>query len=189
MNRGPAILPGMQRIFIGVQVDRQAQRHINELLRPLKELGRDIRWVPENNRHLTLAFLGNVPVSEVDILVGLFDETYWQEQHFRFKLTRLTRFPESTSTIIALTGKPGRPMDNLFQITLRLLQSNDQRIDRKEFRPHVTVARLKRAKQLKTAFDQQANIYLDIAKITLYQSILTECGPVYSVLKETTLQV
>jgi len=189
LNRGPAILPGMQRIFIGVPVDRQAQRHINELLRPLKELGRDIRWVPENNRHLTLAFLGNVPVSEVDILVGLFDETYWQEKHFRFKLTRLTRFPESTSTIIALTGEPGRTMDNLLQITLRLLQSNDQRIDRKEFLPHVTVARLKRAKQLKTTFDQQTNIYLDIAKITLYQSTLTECGPVYSVLKETKLQV
>ena len=34
----------------------------------------DVRWVPEENRHLTLAFLGDKPVSEVSSLLELFDQ-------------------------------------------------------------------------------------------------------------------
>ena len=177
----------MQRVFIGIPVDIRAQQHINDLLRPLKKSRGDIRWVPEINRHLTLAFLGNVPVAEVDILMGLFDETYGQEKYFPYKLSMLTRFPGLTGRIIALTGEPDRSMDNLFQITSRFLQSNRQSIDRREFRSHVTVGRLKRAKQVKTTFDRQTKIHLEIGRIVLYQSTLTESGPIYSVLKETQL--
>ena len=177
----------MKRIFIGIPVDIRAQQHINGLLRPLKESRGDVRWVLEINRHMTLAFLGNVPVAEVDILVGLFDETYRQEKHFRYTFSMLTRFPGSTGRIIALTGEPDRLLDNLFQITMRFLQSNKQSIDRREFRSHVTLGRLKRAKQVKTTFDRQTNIRLEIGRIALYQSTLTESCPIYSVLKDTKL--
>jgi 2'-5' RNA ligase len=180
-------LPDMQRVFIGIPVDIQAQQHINNLLRPLKGSRGDIRWVPEINRHITLAFLGNVPVAEVDILMGLFDETYRQEKHFRYRLSMLTRFPESTSRIIALTGEPDRPLDNLFQITLKVLPGNGQRTEPRAFRPHLTLGRLKRAKQVKTTFDQQTDIHVAIGKVVLYQSTLTESGPIYSALKETQL--
>ncbi len=177
--------PGMQRVFIGIPVDIQAQQHINGLLRPLKESWRDIRWVPEINRHMTLAFLGNVPVAEVGILIDLFDETYGKEKHFCHRLSMLTRFPEPTGRIIALTGDPDRSLDSLFQITLKFLKNNKQSMDQREFRSHVTVGRLKRAKQIKTTFDQQIDIRLEIGRIVLYQSTLTESGPIYSVLKET----
>jgi 2'-5' RNA ligase len=177
----------MQRVFIGIPVDTRAQQLINDLLRPLKELRGDIRWVPEINRHLTLAFLGNVPAAEVDILMGLFDKTYRQERQFRYKLSLLTRFPEPTGRIIALTGGPDRSLDHLFQITLKILLSNGQRADPRAFRPHLTLGRLKRAKQVKTTFDQQTGTHLEIARVVLYQSTLTESGPIYSVLKETKL--
>jgi len=177
----------MQRVFIGIPVDIRAQQHINGLLRPLKESRGDIRWVPEINRHLTLAFLGDVPVAEVDILMGLFDETYGKERQFSYSLSMLTRFPKSTGRIIALTGESDRSLDNLFKITLKLLQNNKQSTDPREFRSHVTVGRLKRPKQVKTAFDQRTNIHLEIGRIVLYQSTLTESGPIYSVLKDTKL--
>ena len=177
----------MQRVFIGIPVDTRAQQHINGLLRPLKESRGDIRWVPEINRHMTLAFLGNVPEVEVDILTGLFDQTYRQARHFRYKFSMLTRFPEPTGRIIALTGGPVRSLDNLIQITLKALQSNGQRTDPRGYRPHLTLGRLKKAKHLKTTFEQKINIDLEVAKVTLYQSTLTESGPIYSILKETKL--
>jgi 2'-5' RNA ligase len=136
---------------------------------------------------MTLAFLGNVPVAEVDILIGLFDEAYRQEKHFRYTFSMLTRFPGPTGRIIALTGEPDRSLDNLFQITVGFLQSNRQSIDRREFRSHMTLGRLKRPKQVKTTFDQPTNIHLEIGRIVLYQSTLEDSGPIYSVLKETKL--
>ena len=181
------IPPGTQRVFIGIPIDKQSRQQINELLKPIRDSRRDIRWVPENNRHLTLAFLGNRPISEVDNLVRLFDESYQQETRFHYSLSTLERFPDPAGRIIALTNESTEPLDKLFQITLKLLQRNEIEFDRKKFRPHVTLGRIRRPKHVKKTFDQQLNINLDITKITLYQSTLTDSGAIYSALKETLL--
>ena len=181
------IPPGTRRVFIGIPIDKQSQQHINELLKPIKDSRWDIRWVPENNRHLTLAFLGDRPISEVDNLIRQFDESYQQETRFQYRLSTLERFPEPTGRIIALTNELTEPLDKLFQITLKLLQRNEIQFDRKKFRPHLTLGRIKRPKHVKKTFDQQININLDITKISLYQSALTDSGAIYSVLKETLL--
>ena len=177
----------MQRVFIGIPVDKQSQLLINDLLKPIKNSRQDIRWIPENNRHLTLAFLGNRPVSEVDNLLPLLDETYQHETHFQYRLTTLERFPDSAGRIIALTDEPTGPLNNLYQITRKLLQSNNIEFYRKEFRPHITLGRIRKAKQVKTTFDCQTNIKLDISKVIFYQSTLTESGSIYSPLKATQL--
>lgn len=187
MNSIPTIPLGFKRVFIGIPCDKQAQRQINELLRPIRKSPLDVRWVPENNRHLTLAFLGNIATTKVENLLGLFDETYQQETPFQTMLTRLTRFPDPTGRIIALINEPDISLNHLFQITLRLLQKNRLEPDRKEFRPHITLGRIRRAKQVKANFDQRTNIRLDITKIRLYQSTMTESGSIYTALKETQL--
>ena len=178
----------MQRVFIGIPVDEQSQQHINELLKPIKKLRQDIRWEPANNRHLTLAFLGDLPVPEVENLLQLFSETYQQETRFEYRLSTLTRFPEPTSRIIALVDDPTGPLERLFQITRRFLERNNIELDLKEFRPHVTLGRIKKANRVKTNFDQQTNINLAIDKITFYLSTLSESGSIYTKLKETQLK-
>jgi len=189
MHFNHRIPPGTQRIFIGIPIDKQSQQHINELLKPIQDSRQDIRWVPENNRHLTLAFLGDRPISEVNNLIRLFDENYQQETRFHYSLSTLERFPDPKGRIIALTGEPDEPLDKLFQITLKLLQRNEIEFDRKKFRPHLTLGRIKRPKHVKKTFDQQININLDITKITLYQSRLTEFGSTYLPLKEIQLKM
>ncbi len=187
MNSPWSIPPGTQRVFIGIPVNHQFQQHVNLLLKPIKDSRQDIRWVVEKNRHLTLAFLGNRPKTEVENLLGLFDETYKGGTHFQYRFSKLTRFPDSAGRIIALTGKPGVQLDHLFQLTRQLLQKNGFEFERKTFRPHVTLGRIKRAKQVKTIIDQPINITLDISKIRLFKSTLTESGSVYSALREVHL--
>jgi 2'-5' RNA ligase len=187
MNFNHRIPPGTQRVFIGIPIDKYSQTLINGLLQPIKDSRQDIRWVPENNRHLTLAFLGDRPISEVDNLIRLFDESYQQGTRFQYRLSTLERFPEPTGRIIALTNEPTEPLDKLFQITLKLLQRSEIEFSRKKFRPHLTLGRIRRPKHVKKTFDQQININLNITKITLYQSRLTDSGSIYSALKETLL--
>ena len=187
MNNKATTPSGMQRVFIGIPVDKQSQRHINDLLESIGKSEPNIRWVPESNRHLTFAFLGNIPVSDVENLLRLFGETYQQETHFEFKLTKLTRFPKSRGRIIALTGDPDERLSSLFGITRKLLQELKIEFDRKEFRPHITLGRIRNEKRFKTTFDKAININLGIDKITLYKSTLTETGSIYSILKETQL--
>lgn len=176
---------GIQRVFIGIPVDEQSQQHINHLLKPLKKSHPDIRWEPENNRHLTLAFLGDIPIPEVENLLQLFHSTYQQEPCFEFRLSTMTRFPGPTGRIVALVDDPTGPLNRIFQITRRFLENNNVQLNLKEFRPHITLGRIKKAKQVKTNFDQQTNINLKISKITFYQSILSASGSTYTTLKET----
>jgi len=177
----------MQRIFIGIPVDKQTQGLINELLKPVRKISADIRWVPENNRHLTLAFLGDRPESDINSLLRVFDETYQHRSRFQYCLPALTRFPNAAGRILALTGQPAGPLEDLCQATRKLLDKNRIDFDQKRFRPHITLARIRKARQVKTAFDQQTEICLDIASVVLYQSTLNSTGSIYSRLKETKL--
>jgi len=178
---------GMQRVFIGIPVDQHSQQRINELLKPIKELRQDIRWEPDRNLHLTLAFIGNTPVAEVDNLLQIFSETYQQETHFKYRLSTLTRFPGPMGRIIALVDDPTEPLHRLFQITKTFLERNNVDLDLKEFRPHITLGRIKKAKHVKTNFDQQTDISLNVNKITFYQCTQGESGSIYTALKETWL--
>jgi len=177
----------MQRVFIGIPVDEQSQQHINHLLEPLMKSHPDIRWEPESNRHLTLAFLGDIPIPEIENLLRLFADTYQQEPHFEYRLSTMTRFPGPTGRIVALVDDPTGPLNRVFEITRRFLEKNNVQLNLKEFRPHITLGRIKKAKQVKTNFDQPTSIKLKISKVTFYQSILSASGSTYTTLKETPL--
>jgi 2'-5' RNA ligase len=176
-----------QRLFIGIPLDEHAQQRVNTLVLTVLGRGTDIRCIPATNRHLTLAFLGDTSRRETERLIQQFDQVYQSLTRFEYTLTRLVRFPGPRGRIIALTGEPTRPLENLFQITAKLLQDNEIEFDQKKFRPHITLARIRKPKQLKVAVDQQVSVTLDINSVVLYQSTLTKSGSVYSSLKETLL--
>jgi len=189
MTSKATIQAGKQRIFIGIPLDGHCQKQINELLKCLRQSRKDIRWVPENNRHLTLAFLGNIPDQDVEKLQHSFAKTYQNEPQFQYHLTTLTRFPDSAGRIIALVNDPTRPLDILFQNTLEMLRENRLNPDRKSFRPHITLGRIKRPRHVKENPGQQANIDLMVEKVTLFQSNFSESGPVYTSKTETKLRI
>lgn len=181
------IPPGSHRVFIGIPIDENSQREINNLLGPLKSSSKNIRWVPESNRHLTLAFPGNQQAAVVENLVRLFDQTYQQAPRFQYSMSTMTRFPGPEGRIIAIVNDPVRPLDRLFRSTLELLKTNNIEYDQKEFLPHITLGRIRRANRVKRNFFMRVNIDLRVEKVVLYKSTLTDSGPVYSILKQTRL--
>lgn len=177
----------LQRVFIGIPVDDRCQGPINRLLMPFKRISQDIRWIPEHNRHLTLAFLGNKSKPEIDCLLKAFDETFGQDSAFQFCLSALTRFPGPGGRIIALTGLPCGPLEAIHRATQSLLKKNGIEFDQKRFRPHVTLGYIVKSGQVKTKFDQKTEIFLDVDRVVLYQSKPTASGSIYTRLKETKL--
>lgn len=177
----------VQRVFIGVPVDKLAQQQINELLIPEKRSNPDIRWVPEHNRHLTLAFLGNKSGGVIKDLIRSMDLAYQQETAFKTGFSTLRRFPTSTGNIIALVYKPDECLAHLFQLTQEFLTGNRLGFDHRPLRPHITLGRIRKTMKLKKTFNQPTNIRLQVDKIALYQSTLTDAGSIYLALKEIEL--
>ncbi len=120
-------------------------------------------------------------------MLGLFDKSYSHLEQFQISLTRLVRFPDEQGRIIALITEPDPALAFLYQTTVELLQSSSLDLLRKEFRPHITLGRISRVKQVTDIIDYPTAIDLGIRSIRLYQSTLGESGSVYTVLKETPL--
>ena len=179
--------PGLHRIFIGIGCDGDAQEQIEKLIKPLKATFPLFRWVPKMNRHLTLAFLGNISSSRLDSVMAAFKNTYEQNSCFHYRLTKLTRFPDSSSRILALVGDPHDQLDLLYRRTTLLLQANHLEPAWSEFKPHITLARTQKPALSSDIKDRQVNIPLKVDKIVLYQSVSTASGPVYTALQETCL--
>ncbi len=187
MKTRPDKPPAMQRIFIGIPIDSNARQKITELLKPLRNSRQEVRWVPENNWHLTLAFIGDKPGFVVENLVQVFDETYQHTARFQHGMSTLTRFPDPGGKIIALVDDAASCLHRLFLITLELLRNNNIEYCRKEFRPHITLGRTSQAENAVSDLDRRVNINLNIDRVVLYQSTPAESGPVYSTLKQTRL--
>jgi len=177
----------MRRVFIGVPIRQGQQRQISAILDKVSNPGREIRWVAEQNRHLTLAFLGDQPQAVVETLARSMDTAYQQAPAFKSVFSALTRFPSSKGAIVALVCAGDATLDGLFRITGRLLEQHGLAAEHERFRPHITVGRIARPRFLKTGLDQPTNVHLPVDKVTFYQSTLTPTGSVYLVLKETRL--
>lgn len=158
-----------------------------ELIEPLKKTLTGTYWIPPGNRHLTLAFLGDIPASAVDRLIHGFDRAYQAQKRFTYRLTRLCRFPDPGGGFIVLEDKCEGPIKGLWQNTLGLLKSVHLEPDRYTFRPHITLGRIRKPKRVRSATDQKTAIGLDVRKVTLYQSTLTGKGSIYTILKESRL--
>lgn len=177
-----------QRIFVGIPIGAPGQRAIEQLLDPLKPHSRNLRWVPANNRHLTLAFLGDIPASEFEPLLLRFNSAYQQYTPFRYCLSALERFPNTRGRIIALTGEASEPLHSIAMATRDMLQDCGLEFERKKFRPHVTLARIRNPKHPFNSIDRKVQVDIDVERIVVYRSTLTNTGSIYTVLQEAKLE-
>jgi 2'-5' RNA ligase len=177
-----------QRIFIGVPLDDKAQGAIDSLLGPLRASGQNLRLVPAENRHLTLAFLGDIPGSDAELLAAYFDEAYRLAGRFQYQFSALQRFPNARGRIVALTGAPSETLHHLFELTTDMLKSLALPYDKKKFRPHVTLARLRNPRQTGFTINEKVNVGLDVSRVALYQSILTKSGSIYEILRSASMR-
>lgn len=178
---------GLHRVFIGIGCDDGIQEQTKKLVNPLKKAFPRIAWVPEINRHLTLAFLGNLSSSQLGNLMADFDKAYKRDKSFRYSLTKLTRFPDSNGRIVALVGDPDDRLSRVYQHTMMLLQANDLESVWDDFKPHITLGRFRKTIPFSTNIDLPVDARLEVVKITLYQSVLTSSGSVYTALREARL--
>ena len=148
-----------------------------------------IRWLPKENYHLTLAFLGNVE----SVLINSLQLKL--EQNLRYNIAVPFRFSEITSLPFSGTPKIVAAMlehsDELIQLqhnAAQCVRGFGISLERRRFIPHVTLGRLKSRSRKSIAFQPQ-QIFLEgvSEKAVIFQSELTPKGAVYKSLGEISL--
>lgn len=184
MNDEIAVGNICKRLFIGVPLDQTCQGNIDNFLQDIRHQRDDIHWAAGHNRHLTLAFLGETPAEHLSTLQGEFAEAYGEQAAFTFSLTQLSRFPDPQGRIIAVVGAPSDELMLLYEKTRLLLQRCAISFSEREYRPHITLGRIRHARQVKEVFQQPLALMLQVDRVNLYESISTDEGRLYRVLAQ-----
>lgn len=144
----------MLRLFIAVEIPAELQQKVHKETSKLrKELDSLIRWVPVENMHLTLRFLGDVSQSNVEFLMQMLRNEADAVPCFNMQLTGLGSFPSLRRPRVIYIGIQAPAALDTLQ---HGIESASRRLgyesEERPFSAHLTLGRVK---QNATATDQQ----------------------------------
>ena len=148
-----------------------------------------VRWLPKENYHLTLAFLGNVEYVLISSLQLKLEQNLSSKKTVPFRFSEITPFPFSgTPKIAAAMLEHSDELIQLQHNTAKCVRAFGISLECRRFTPHVTLGRLKYRSRKSMAFQYQ-QIFLEgvSEKVVIFQSELTPKGAVYTSLGEISL--
>lgn len=173
----------LERVFIALPVDRTLCAKLADLIAPY--LNRNIRPVAQQNFHLTVAFLGAVTRTQLHELKTRMDILGPQVPD-RIEIGGIRRFPGKTGHVVAATICNSEELKVLYQSTLNLLESSSITINPpKLFRPHITLARVRRRTAHVVEIPLEKPIVFNPVALGIYEGIHTETTYRYQCLFST----
>lgn len=181
------------RAFIAVEIPLQIRESVCKAITPLQEgLGSVVRWVPMENMHLTLKFLGDVSPANVDMLSQMLRAEADLFHCFDLHLSGLGSFPNFKRPRVIYIGILAPTALEALQ---RGIESTSRRLgyeaEERGFSPHLTVGRVKQASRVTATEQQKIRRALEETRIDslgtarvdsvhLYKSDLKPTGSIYT---------
>jgi len=179
------------RCFFAVDIeDRDILEKIAEAQERLKETGAVLKPVGLENIHITIRFIGEAPQELVDEMALEADEVEFAP--FKVELSGVGVFPSLAriNVVWAGIGEGKLELLSLFQSLEPRLRRLGLKPDKRGFRPHLTIARVKSSrnvKKLAEAVRKMADTHFgafDVTNFRLKKSTLTPKGPIYTTIKQ-----
>ena len=180
----------MRRLFVAVKV-KPGMNFIEIYDRLRTQLSQDrITWVNDSKIHLTLKFFGDTPEAEIDPICDLLEEVAGRHQPSTAEMEHVGIFGSSYNPRGIWFGlRNTEPLNALAEDMLDSLDRIGYERDRQNFRPHITVGRVKsinNKKYFQSIIDQYQDMYIQhvpVEEFHLIESHLTPQGPIYETLE------
>ncbi|WP_455391534.1 RNA 2',3'-cyclic phosphodiesterase [[Eubacterium] cellulosolvens] len=161
----------------------------------LEGLGAELKLVAPENIHITLKFLGDTNEELVDDIIEIIRDCAQAIKPFNLEFEGAGAFPNLNYMKVVWVGlKSYGPLETLAQCLNIELRPLGFKPEKRGFRPHITLARVK-SKKKKDALKKLVISYkdkhfaeFDVNNIRLKKSELSSSGPTYSTLGEVKLE-
>ena len=171
----------MIRVFIGLDLPEDIKRSLGLL----KSSVRGAKWVPLENLHITIRFIGEVPENILQNIKEELREISFY--NFKVKFKDIGHFSAKSTPKVIWVGLD--PLEEIMELREKIdeaLTKANIPLEKKKYIPHVTLARLKGSKFPEVAeYLQQGMGFFtrefEIGEMILYSSKQKEEGSVYSV--------
>jgi len=175
------------RTFIAVSLSPSVLSSIEKWMRTLQSNVEGVHWVESQNLHVTLKFLGDVPLNDLPPLIRAVTQTVGQADSFDVTFQGFGVFPhrESPKTIWVGCKEGAEELGQLAAKIDACLLPLGYPKETRRFSPHLTLGRVKKPTQhspLMPMLDEQQNRLFgscSISEVQIFSSELTKRGPLY----------
>jgi 2'-5' RNA ligase len=169
------------RLFVAFDVPEDVRDAVESAVAPWRERYPRAKWVPKQNQHVTLKFLGSTWPRLVDWVHEAVAAAASTNEPVRTRVIGLGAFPNERRARVLWTG-----FDDDERRLARIAAALDEGLSR-EFAPekrgftaHLTVARFEPTVQLEGLDDVDLALEpFDVDRIVLYRSHLRRPAPIY----------
>jgi RNA 2',3'-cyclic 3'-phosphodiesterase len=182
------------RTFIAVDIDSATRKSISRIQDLLKSSQADIKFIEPDNIHITLIFLGNINSDQIQELEKALKIPPLKREPFKVLPSDIGCFPnEKNPRILWLGIAEGR--ENLIDLNRELLLRLEQFYpkEKRAYKPHITIGRLKSNKNIAELKKRLSNIPkqvfnpIKVDSLSFIKSKLSQDGPKYEVISELKL--
>lgn len=177
----------MIRTFIAVEIPEKIRNEIDCQLKIFAQQDFSVKWVSQDNLHITMLFLGDVSLDFVESTKHKLELVAQKHNPFNLSLKSIDAFPSSKQPRIIWIGVD-TGSDQLVTLQSDIENTLIQigfKPEVRKFHPHLTIGRVKfrftNPKVFETAYQSET---FSVNSIVLFKSTLLPSGPVYEKLGE-----
>ena len=150
-----------------------------------------IRWLPPENCHMTLAFLRNVHENRFNHLIQNLSQNLSEQNDGILQFNEVSPFPFPRQPRgIAALAETNSWLKSLQSQCMQAARKSGIELERRLFVPHVTLAQIKKRKKNSQGFPPFfVNVKIPVKQIVLYESIIHAEGVQYHVIESFDLNV
>jgi len=186
------------RAFIALPLSSDIKKRLGDLIKDLKDQGIEGKWVPPENIHLTLKFLGNIKEETINDIEKILISLSEHVAPFEIALQGIGIFSSSGKPRVLWVGikDEGGKVSFMQRWLQDRLASLGFAKEERSFKPHLTLARFKTIssktiKRIHNLCKEKENMdfgKMKIDTVILYESILSSEGATYRQVKEIKLK-
>jgi len=188
------------RTFIAIELPQEVREYLESRQTDLANAGGDVKWVRPDDIHLTLVFLGNVPVEEIAAVAAAVRGAAASMGPIRLQAGGAGCFPPHGRPRVVWIGieEPTGALARLQSAVAEATERFAEKPERREYKAHLTVGRVRGpassrcvgttprqaggAEELSEAVAALADAEgpeFEAAEVVIFESVLAREGPMY----------
>ena len=183
------------RLFVAIQIGEDVRQNLAALQARLRKCCPNVRWTTPENIHMTLVFLGDAPAEMAPDISAVLAKAVEAIPAFSFGVGELGLFGPVRAPRIVWVGvnEGAAPLLVLYQSAATQLGTLNLTLETREFAPHLTIGRIKCARDAQGLADavkaESSPIYgsVRVDSIQLMRSELLPQGVRYQMLSKAVL--
>ncbi|MHB0998800.1 MAG: RNA 2',3'-cyclic phosphodiesterase [Armatimonadota bacterium] len=183
------------RAFIAVRLPDHAKIGLAGIEKKLMASGADVKWVAEENFHITLKFLGDVEIARLDAVIEAVRSAADGIESFEAELSGTGAFPRPSRPSVVWVGitSGGEQLKVLADRIESALEPFGFAREARGFSPHITLGRtrsqrnVERLQEAISALKHECVDNFRVNSIAVVKSTLKPSGSVYTVIEEIAL--